>query len=255
MEQKKDEGSQSAEYDAKSLEEALELASEDLGVSSQELGYEVVQDSTRSILGFVRAGEITVRAWVREVAVEEGLPVETAQASEEVAEEVVSPVLERNPPELDDVAREVISTLLDKMDIIAAIELVDSGGVVNEEMEEVSPLVLNIVGDDLGILIGRRGETLRDLQFIARLIINRQLGVWPNLVVDVEGYKARRAESLSALALRMADQVRRSGHTVVLEPMPAHERRIIHLTLRDAPDVYTESTGEYEHRKVQIFLN
>jgi spoIIIJ-associated protein len=141
------------------------------------------------------------------------------------------------------------------MDIIAAIELVDSGGVVNEEMEEVSPLVLNIVGDDLGILIGRRGETLRDLQFIARLIINRQLGVWPNLVVDVEGYKARRAESLSALALRMADQVRRSGHTVVLEPMPAHERRIIHLTLRDAPDVYTESTGEYEHRKVQIFLN
>jgi len=252
MEQKKDKGSQSAEYSAKSLEEALELASEDLGVSSQELGYEVVQDNTRSILGFVRAGEITVRAWVR---VEEGPPVEKAQASEEVTEGVVPPVLERNPPELDDVAREVISTLLDKMGIIAAVELVDSGGVVNEEMEEVSPLVLNIVGDDLGILIGRRGETLRDLQFIARLIISRQLGVWPNLVVDVEGYKARRAESLSALALRMADQVRRSGRTVVLEPMPAHERRIIHLTLRDAPDVYTESTGEYEHRKVQIFPN
>jgi len=105
----------------------------------------------------------------------------------------------------------------------------------------------------LGILIGRRGETLRDLQFIVRLITSRRLGgVWPNLVVDVEGYKARREESLRALARRVADQVRRSKQPMALEPMPAHERRIIHLALRDDPDVYTESTGKDDRRKVQI---
>ena len=256
MEQKRNSGSQS--YDGKSAEEALDAASEDLGVSAQELDYEVIEDSTRSLLGFVRARRVTIRAWVREAGAVEGPevvtepPVAEARRGKEV--EVAPDILERNPPELEDVAREVISTLLDKMGIIAALELVDGGGVVDEEAGEVSPVILNVVGDDLGILIGRRGETLRDLQFIARLIISRRLGIWPNLVIDVEGYKARRAESLRALALRMADQVRRSGHAVVLEPMPAHERRIIHLSLRDAPDVYTESTGEYEHRKVQIFL-
>ena len=113
-------------------------------------------------------------------------------------------------------------------------------------------MALNIVGDDLGMLIGRRGETLRDLQFIARLIISRKLGVWPNLVVDVEGYKARREVTLRSLAQRMSDQVRRTGSPVTLEPMPAHERRIVHLTLRDDTNVYTESVGEGERRKVQI---
>ncbi|MBC7315541.1 MAG: single-stranded DNA-binding protein, partial [Chloroflexi bacterium] len=90
------------------------------------------------------------------------------------------------------------------------------------------------------------------LQFIVRLILSRRLGVWPNIVVDVEGYKAKRVQALQALARRMADQVRQTRQMVVLEPMPAHERRIVHLALRDDPDVYTESTGEGENRKVQI---
>ena len=94
---------------------------------------------------------------------------------------------------------------------------------------EISPLVLNLVGDDLGMLIGRRGETLRDLQFIARLIISRRLGVWPNVVIDVENYKTKRITALESLARRMADQVRNTRKPVALEPMPASERRIIHL--------------------------
>ena len=130
--------------------------------------------------------------------------------------------------------------------------MVDHGGKIDPETGEVSPLSLNIVGDALGILIGRRGETLRDLQFITRLIVSRKIGTWPNLVVDIENYKARRVKSLQALARRMADQVRRTKQPVILEPMPAHERRIIHLTLRNDPDVYTESTGQDENRKVQI---
>jgi len=138
------------------------------------------------------------------------------------------------------------------MGILAAVEVVDRGGQVDPAANEVSPLALNIVGDDLGGLIGRRGETLRDLQFVARLIVSRRLGAWPNFILDVEGYKARRVNALRALALRMAEQVRQTGRPAVLEPMPAHERRIIHLALRDDPAVYTESTGEGEERKVQI---
>jgi spoIIIJ-associated protein len=160
--------------------------------------------------------------------------------------------MERNPPELEDQALDVLNTLLDKMALLAAVEVVDEGGQRDAASQEVTPLVLNIVGDELGPLIGRRGETLRDLQFVLRLILSRRLGVWPNVVLDVEGYKAHRIESLRALARRMADQVRETGRMVVLEPMPAHERRIIHITLRGDKGVYTESTGEDERRKVQI---
>jgi spoIIIJ-associated protein len=157
-----------------------------------------------------------------------------------------------NPPELEQVASEVLATLIDKMGLIAAVEVVEQGGAVDASSNEVTPMVLNAVGDDLGLLIGRRGETLRDVQFITRLIVSRKLGVWPNVIVDVESYKAKRVASLQQLATRMADEVRRTRHAAVLEPMPAYERRIIHLTLRDDPDVYTESTGEDENRKVQI---
>jgi spoIIIJ-associated protein len=159
---------------------------------------------------------------------------------------------DRNPPELERVASEVVSTLLDKMEVLSAVEVSDRGGQLDPESGEVSPLVLNVVGDDLGALIGRRGETLRDLQFIVRLIVSRKLGVWPNVVVDVEGYREKRTVALQALATRMADQVRRTRQAATLEPMPAHERRIVHLALRDDPDVYTESTGQDDSRKVQI---
>jgi len=156
-----------------------------------------------------------------------------------------------SPAELERITSEVVSTLLDKMGILAAVEVVERGG-VDPATNESLPLMLNIVGDDLSALIGRRGETLGDLQFITRLIVSRKVGGWPNIVVDVEGYKSKRVDILQALARRMADQVRKTKRAIVLEPMPAHERRVIHLALRDDPDVYTESTGEDEQRKVQI---
>ena len=112
--------------------------------------------------------------------------------------------------------------------------------------------MLDIKGRDLGILIGRRGETLRDLQFMTRLIVNRRLGYWPNIVVDVEGYKVRREEMLTGLALRMADKAVETQRTVILEPMSPYERRIIHIALSNHPQVTTESTGEGESRKVTI---
>lgn len=248
----------STEQSGRSLEEALQKAAEELGAVAGELEYEVTRDDSRTILGLVRAGRVTVRAWLaaQEAEIEqESLPERPSSETRagEEARVIARPELERNPPELEATACDVVSALLDKMGVLAAVEVVDHGGETDPEANEVSPLVLNIVGDDLGILIGRRGDTLRDLQFIVRLIISRRLGVWPHVVVDVEGYKAKREVALRSLAKRMADQVRRIKRPVILEPMPANERRIIHLTLRDDPDVYTESTGEDDKRKVQIF--
>lgn len=265
---------EAAEFSAKSEAEAVERAARDLGVLPEEVEYDIARDSTRNILGLVRTGEVTIRVFLPvpaevDVAEESGIdpaeasapsvatqiePAKTAESAAVEEEDESKPEIDlhRNPPELESVASEVVATLLDKMGILAAVEVVDGGGEMGPGVDEVSPMALNIVGDDLGMLIGRRGETLRDLQFIARLIISRKLGVWPNLVVDVEGYKARREVTLRSLAQRMSDQVRRTGSPVTLEPMPAHERRIVHLTLRDDTNVYTESVGEGERRKVQI---
>ena len=113
-------------------------------------------------------------------------------------------------------------------------------------------LLLNLQGRDLGALIGRRGETLGNLQYLLRLMVNQRLHQWKNIVVDVEQYRQRRAEHLVQLALRSADQVAKTGRALSLEPMPPNERRIIHLALRDHAGVYTESSGEGERRKIQI---
>ena len=120
------------------------------------------------------------------------------------------------------------------------------------EDDQPPPTVLNITGEDLGILIGRRGETLRALQYLVRLMVSHRLKHWTNLVVDVENYVVRRHHSLEALAQRVAGEVARSGRTQALEPMPAYERRIVHVTLRNHPDVATQSVGEGERRKVTI---
>lgn len=113
-------------------------------------------------------------------------------------------------------------------------------------------LLLDIHGNDVSPLIGRRGETLASIQYLVRLMINQRIKRWKNVVVDVEQYKERRVNQLTQLAKRMADQVSQSGRAVSLEPMPANERRIVHLALRDHPTVYTQSSGEGERRKVHI---
>ena len=123
-----------------------------------------------------------------------------------------------------------------------------------EPDENEAAIYLNLVGDDLDVLIGRHGETIASMQYLIRLMVNQKLHRWTNIVVDVEGYKDRRADKLAQMALRMADQVIETGKPVALEPMPANERRLIHIALRDHPQVYTESIGEDTRRKIQILL-
>ncbi len=113
-------------------------------------------------------------------------------------------------------------------------------------------IVLDVRGDDLGLLIGRKGETLAALQYITRLILSKQSGEGVDVVVDVQGHKRRREDQLRRMARRMADQAAQRQRVMTLEPMPANERRIVHIELRDHPAVRTESVGEGHSRKVTI---
>ncbi len=162
--------------------------------------------------------------------------------------------LAATPPAPDDelarVAEDTLRELLARMGIEDT--RIEAYYVEAADQKETSPLVLQVLGRDLGTLIGRRGDTLSALQYITRLIVSRELQSRANIVVDVEHYKARREKRLRSLALRMAKQAVQRGRTVTLEPMPAYERRIIHLTLRDRTDVYTQSVGEGSSRKVTI---
>jgi spoIIIJ-associated protein len=122
------------------------------------------------------------------------------------------------------------------------------------DMEET--ITLHIEGADeqaMGLLIGRRGETLTSLQFLVNLLVSRKMQKWPQIVVDVGNYRQRRRESLEGLARRMAERVNQSGRPITLEPMAAYERRIVHLALRENASVYTQSTGEGEGRKIVIY--
>jgi spoIIIJ-associated protein len=111
---------------------------------------------------------------------------------------------------------------------------------------------VDIRGKDLSVLIGRRSETLSAFQYIASLIVGKETQQFVQLIVDVEGYRDRREKQLIQMAKRVADQVVKSGRRQTLEPMPSSERRVIHIALRDHPEVKTESTGEEPYRKVMI---
>lgn len=153
--------------------------------------------------------------------------------------------------ELYETVKNVLEKLLDLMDLPATVALSDEFTVIDEE-GNVSSIGLNIEGEDLGILIGRRGQTMVSLQHIVRVIMSHNMEVRLPIVLDVEGYKQRRCEGLRALALRLADQVNTRKMPFSMEPMTAFERRVIHLALADHPDVITESTGVGEARKVVI---
>ncbi len=202
------------EITAGTVEEAIEEAERQLGARRDQFEVVVVRKGKTGILG-IGGKEAVIKV--------------KSMAS-----------LEKN---VSEVATEVLDTLVRLMGI--------SGKV--EASSEI-PVALNIEGDDLGILIGRRGQTLACLQHIVRLIVAGRLKAWLPLAVDVAGYKKRHCENLRKLALNLADQVKLRRRAITLEPMLPDERRIIHLTLANHPDVTTHSIGEGEARKVVILL-
>jgi spoIIIJ-associated protein len=153
--------------------------------------------------------------------------------------------------ELFNTAKSVLEELLSLMELKADVRVSDEF-TVNDENGNYTSIGLNIEGEDLGILIGRRGQTMVSLQYIVRLIMAHKMQVQIPIVLDVEGYKQRRCEGLRTLALRLADQVKTRKVPFTMEPMPAFERRVVHITLADNTDVMTESIGFGESRKVVI---
>ncbi len=165
----------------------------------------------------------------------------------------VTPLLPTSKGKTDvtEIAKSVVEALLTRLGVVASI--VPYVPLFSGEGDEANaPIAFDIKGDDLGILIGWHGQTLSCLQYVVRLIVAKQTETWPSIIIDVGGYKQRRCEALQALARRIAGQVEAKGEPFTLEPMPAYERRIVHLTLADHPDVTTQSVGEGEARKVVI---
>lgn len=153
----------------------------------------------------------------------------------------------------EEIARQVLSEILDIMEMDAEIDL-DRSAPSEKDNLDGPPWILNIHGDNERItdLIGRRGDTLSAMQYLTRLIVSKQTEARANIIVDVDGYRRNRSEKLEKLAHRMADQAVETKRMVRMEPMPPHERRIIHMVLRNRDDVDTESKGQGSERRVTI---
>lgn len=238
-----------------SVEEAVAKGLSELGLSHEDINVEVLDEGSRGLFG-LGSRQARVRLTVRgegEIAQSEITQPEPAQEPKETAKAAAFIDLAPEPGTPEEhvltVARDTILELLEKMAIQA--EVTARFGEVDERRMH-APILVEIHGNDLSILIGRRAETLNAIQFISSLMVGKELGHAVTLVIDVEGYRERRQNQIRQLARRMADQAVKTGRRQVLEPMPANERRIVHIELRSNPAVRTESTGEDPHRKVVI---
>lgn len=153
----------------------------------------------------------------------------------------------------EEVAKQVVRELLGYMGVRADVLAVDNPSVMPVSSDDPLTVFIDINGRDLGMLIGRRGENLAQLQYMVNLLVNKRGEEWLRVIVDVEGYRSHREESLIGLAERVGRQVARNRRPISLEPMPPNERRIVHMALKDLPDVRTESSGEGDNRRVTIY--
>ena len=230
---------------APNVDEAIAQGLAELGLDKSAVDVEVLDEGSRGLLG-IGGRQARVRLTVKPAAGAPAQPEKSPVAIEGAeATEADFSVLDDN---LLFVSRQTVAELLEKMKVPARIEV--RYGDPDEEGQR--PVLVDIHGDDLGVLIGRRAEILNSMQFIVNLIVSKQVARWVQVVVDVEGYRLRREHQLRQMANRMADQAIKTGRRQVLEPMPASERRLVHLELRDHPRVSTQSIGEEPARKVTI---
>ncbi|MFZ2096325.1 MAG: RNA-binding cell elongation regulator Jag/EloR [Anaerolineales bacterium] len=243
---------------APTINEAIEKGLSELELPREAVEIEILDEGSRGLFG-LGSHQARVRLIVKQNITESTeqestlATKETSFAETEEEEPMLKPV--RIPPanakeEIPlHVAQETVSELLGKMHIQAQVKASYSEV---DDVRGTRAILVDINGKDLSVLIGKRSETLNALQYIARLIVNKELGENITLVVDVEGYRTRRERQLRQLAHRMAEQAIKTGRKQTLEPMPPNERRIIHMELREDGHVTTESFGEEPHRKVTI---
>jgi spoIIIJ-associated protein len=283
----------SIEIQARSLEDATQLALEQLGVKRDDVDVQILAQVEPDEYG---EGEVLIRVQLRD-GVEAtrvrripgpGRPQDTRRHQQNTPDQRRGgqqrpprrgnndrggqrrrppverlPVPARPPSTVTDetlqryeaAAKQTVRELLDLMSIRADVIAVDNPSIMEPGPEEPPTVFVDINGPDLGMLIGRRGENLTQLQYMVNLLVNRELDEWVRVILDIEGYRTRREESLIGLAERVARQVARNRRPISLEPMPANERRIVHMALREQTDVRTESTGEGALRRVTVYPN
>ena len=248
---------------APTVEEAIAQGLSQLGLTADAVSIEVLDTGNKGLFGLgkpqvrVRLTVNTAEAAQPEVRTEPAVPeVETKPSQPQprfVPAQVEPAPAQPTASTLEtdavlDRTEAVVSKLLHMLNLKAQVSAHYAGA----ERDGRRNINVDVRGNDLSILIGRRSETLSAFQYVASLIIGKETGQFVQLSVDVEGYRSRREKQLVQMANRMAEQVSKSGKRQTLEPMPSEERRIIHIALRDHPDVKTESTGEDPYRKVMI---
>ncbi|MFH2011493.1 MAG: RNA-binding cell elongation regulator Jag/EloR [Pseudomonadota bacterium] len=202
------------ETDGKTVEEAIKKACQEFNLPEERLNIEIISGGTGGLFGLVGMKKARIKASLKEVESRDKL----------------------------EHAKKTLEEIIAKLKIEATVEAKDLG----------DKILLNIKGDGSGLLIGRRGQTLDALQHIVDKIVNRSPGDRKWIVVDTEGYRERRVESLKNLALKLGEKVKRLGKPVYINPLNAHDRRVIHMTLQDDTQLITKSKGDGDLRKVVI---
>ena len=241
----------STEKSAKSKEEAIELALAELGVSRDEVNIDVLDEGSKGFLG-IGARDARVKVTLLNAPEETEEPEEAltpqAQPAPRAAHEPKKREPKRSKPTRESLGTPDMDAKKFLEDIFSAMGLeVNVSASFDEDTVSVS-----LEGDNMGIVIGKRGDTLDSLQYLTSLVVNQRSEDYIKVSIDTENYREKRTEALLALSNRLADKVARTGKKYTLEPMNPYERRIIHSNLQDHPEVTTFSVGQEPYRKVVI---
>ena len=251
---------------AKTLDDAITEALIQLGVTSDRLEYNVIEKGSAGFLG-IGMKQAVIEAWKKEdkeeeeflKAVEETIrenPVKEyfvkEEASANAKEEKSEPVSVKEKELLAKVEDETIRYV--EQFVKDTLKAMDMDVEITSSIDKDGALYVDMKGENMGILIGKRGQTLDSLQYLANRVANKHQSGYVRVKLDTENYRARREETLKHLAKNIAHKVKRNRRPVILEPMNPYERRIIHSTLQSDPYVTTHSEGEEPYRKVVVTL-
>lgn len=229
------------EVSGKTLDDAITEACQALTVTSDRLDYEVIEKGTSGFLGFA-AKPAVIKARIKDESSND-VTEKTDKAEKTVKSEAKNANNANNDGKND--PKEFLSKVFEAMDMKVNID-------VKQTEEEIS---IDLSGDDMGVLIGKRGQTLDSLQYLTSLYVNKGSSGYIRVKVDTENYRSRRKETLENLAKNLAYKVKRTKRPVTLEPMNPYERRVIHSALQNDKYVSTHSEGEEPFRRVVITLN
>ncbi len=238
----------------RTVDEAIQEALKQLGATRQDVDIEVLEEGSKGLFGLLGARRARVRVELKP-GVEPASVLFDDEFSDDAAEDdEAAPERSRAPRRLSAEDKAVIEQKLAAAEsfLTGVLQRMGVDAALETRMDDDDIVMINIAGDDLGLIIGRRGQTLDALQFLVNQVANKTGGVRVRIVLDAQGYRERRADALSALARRMASKARRERRKVALEPMNALERRIVHLTLAEDASVETYSEGEDPQRRVVI---